>query len=76
MSLDFVGGVPSSYIATLLSLWGSYEIGNNGVCNVSSNSNSNSNAEVPCRDLLMAPKTTGVILVINLKTEPTEKQHQ
>ena len=47
VSRNFVGGVLSFYISTLLSLWGSYEIRNNGVGNVSSNSNSNSNAEVP-----------------------------
>ena len=46
VSRNFVGGVLSSYISTLLSLWGSYQIRNNGVGNVSSNSDSNSNAEV------------------------------
>ena len=46
VSRNFVGGVLSSYISTLLSLWSSYQIRNNGVGNVSSNSNSNSNAEV------------------------------
>ena len=47
VSHNFVGGVLSSYISTLLSLWGSYGIRNNGVGNVSSNSNFNSNAEFP-----------------------------